>query len=247
MAWRGQCAPCSGFTRWSGSRGAGSRSKRSGPATTRCWGIRRRPPTQINWWDSPSGFPVTRDSRCRPWLIAPIWGREGGQRRGRAGAATVMAATAVAILLVLALSPLRLVDAQQTPGADDVHFDVAAIKLTPPDVRGNTINIGPEAVQISNWPVRWYIKFAYSIHGSQLTGGPEWARVDRFDVTAKFPKLPAVEKGSPVWIDRTRSALRTLLAERFQLRLRQELWQVPVYSLVVDEGGHKLTPARIAS
>jgi uncharacterized protein (TIGR03435 family) len=172
---------------------------------------------------------------------------DGGQRRGRAGAATVMAATAVAILLVLALSPLRLVDAQQTPGADDVHFDVAAIKLTPPDVRGNTINIGPEAVQISNWPVRWYIKFAYSIHGSQLTGGPEWARVDRFDVTAKFPKLPAVEKDSPVWIDRTRSALRTLLAERFQLRLRQELRQMPVYSLVVDEGGHKLTPARIAS
>jgi uncharacterized protein (TIGR03435 family) len=44
-----------------------------------------------------------------------------------------------------------------------------------------------------------------------------------------------------------RSALRSLLAERFQLRLRQELRQMPVYALVVDQGGHKLTPARTTS
>ena len=176
---------------------------------------------------------------------------DGGQRRGRAGAATVMAAAAAAILLVLAVSPLRLVAALQSPGranpaaaastADDVHFEVAAIKRTPPDVRDTNVNIGLEAFQISNWPVHWYIGYAYSLHGSQLTGGPEWAGVDCYDITARFPKLPAVEK------EPARSALRSLLAERFQLRLRKELRQMPVYALVVDQGGHKLTPARTTS
>jgi len=176
---------------------------------------------------------------------------DGRQRRGRAGGAAVMAAAAAAILLVLAVSPLRLVAALQSLGranpaaaassADDVHFEVAAIKRTPPDVRDTNVNIGLETVEISNWPVRLYIGYAYSLHGSQLTGGPEWAGVDRYDVTARFPKLPAVEK------EPARSALRSLLAERFQLRLRKELRQMPVYVLVVDEGGHKLTPAKTAS
>jgi uncharacterized protein (TIGR03435 family) len=183
---------------------------------------------------------------------------DGGQRRGRAGAFAVMAAAAAAILLVLAVSPLKLVAALQSQGtanpaasaptADDVHFEAASIKRTPPDVRDTNVNIGREAVQIRNWPVRWYIGYAYSLHGSRLTGGPEWAGVDRYDVTARLPQLPAGENDGSAEIDkRGRSALRALLAERFQLRLRQELREMPVYALVVDEGGHKLTPAKTAS
>src|SRR5262249_14684565 len=153
---------------------------------------------------------------------------------------------AAAILLVLVVSPLKLVAALQSqgtanPAADDVHFEVATIKLTPPDVRDTNVNIGWEAFQIRKWTVRWYIGHAYSLHGSQLTGGPEWTGVDRFDVTAVLPKLPEVEKNNPAEGDkRARSALRNLLAERFQLRMRQELRQMPVYALVVDKGGHKL-------
>jgi uncharacterized protein (TIGR03435 family) len=178
---------------------------------------------------------------------------DGGQRRGRAGAAAVMAAAAAAILLVLAVSPLKLVAVAQSqgtanPAADDVHFEVATIKHTPPDVRYTNVNIGWEAFQISYWTVRWYIGHAYSLHGSQLTGGPEWAGVDRYDVTARLPQLPAGENNNPAEGDKhARSALRNLLAERFQLRMRQELRQMPVYALVVDKGGHKLTPAKTES
>jgi uncharacterized protein (TIGR03435 family) len=170
---------------------------------------------------------------------------DGRQRRGRVGALATTASAVVAIAVALTISPLRLVSAAQLTAdssVEAVRFEVATIKPTAPDVRGTTVNIGQQTVLIKNWPVRWYIGYAYHIHGSQLIGGTDWASDDRFDVTGKYPKLPDGKKLSgPENLVRARTALRALLEERFQLKLRQEQRPLPIYALVVDKGGVKMT------
>ena len=79
---------------------------------------------------------------------------------------------------------------------------------------------------------------------TQVTGGPAWAGVQtdsmnldtkatRFDITAK------AEGDTPPKVEAFRLMLRTLLEDRFQLRLRSESRETRVYGLVVDKGGPK--------
>jgi uncharacterized protein (TIGR03435 family) len=86
--------------------------------------------------------------------------------------------------------------------------------------------------------------------GDRLSGGPDWAKSDRYDIEALIP-----EGGSPVFTTRPitgvearqptarlRRMLKTLLEERFKLTLRRETREVPAYVLSVAPGGSKLTP-----
>jgi uncharacterized protein (TIGR03435 family) len=73
------------------------------------------------------------------------------------------------------------------------------------------------------------IRTAYSVQERQLEGGPAWADRDLYDITAQ-----ADGKATP---DAMRQMLRTLLAERFSLRLRSEHREMPVYGLVVVKQG----------
>ena len=50
-------------------------------------------------------------------------------------------------------------------------------------------------------------------------------------------------KGNAARLARIRSRLLHLLEDRFQLQLREEQWEVPVYALSVDKSGPKMTVA----
>ncbi len=82
-----------------------------------------------------------------------------------------------------------------------------------------------------------------------VSGGPEWAKTDRWAIQAVIPEAD----GSPVSTEKCRSAcrawfrdprvqgmLQNLLAERFKLSLHRETKQVPVYELTVANGGPTL-------
>jgi uncharacterized protein (TIGR03435 family) len=71
-----------------------------------------------------------------------------------------------------------------------------------------------------------------------VIGGPDWINSDRFDITAKLEQQESETDPNRVSTrdKRGRSAVRALLAERFQLRLRQESRELPVYSLIVEKG-----------
>jgi uncharacterized protein (TIGR03435 family) len=71
-----------------------------------------------------------------------------------------------------------------------------------------------------------------------LSGGPEWAKTDQYDVQAVIPA------GSPVFttqdlIDGDAPALQkmmqSLLADRFKLKLRFEMREMPAYNMVVGD------------
>jgi len=180
------------------------------------------------------------------------------QSRGRAGRFPVFAAGAIASALVLTMSPLSVVALPQSAETDrragqstantPFRFESAFIQPSPPDFMGNTLRNNRDRFEVRNWPVSWMISYAYFIHGAQLTARPDWIDQDRFDITATPDRQQERESetgpGRLFTRDqRGRSAVRALLAERFQLRLRQEIRAIPVYSLVVDPDGHKLSPS----
>jgi uncharacterized protein (TIGR03435 family) len=72
---------------------------------------------------------------------------------------------------------------------------------------------------------------AYDVAERQISGGPGWLDSEGFDISAKAER--------PVSRDQICLMLQTLLAHRFQLALRRETREEPVYALVVEKGAPK--------
>jgi uncharacterized protein (TIGR03435 family) len=73
-----------------------------------------------------------------------------------------------------------------------------------------------------------------------VSGGPDWAASDRYDIDALIPEGSGsytVEQFRNGEAPKLQSMLRTLLADRFKLSLRRELNDTQVYNLVVVEEG----------
>lgn len=91
----------------------------------------------------------------------------------------------------------------------------------------------PGRVVISNATLRDLIAAAYGINPNLvphlLTGGPARVLETRFDINAQPPE------GAPA--SETLPMLRTLLADRFKLKVHIERRDVPVYALVVARQG----------
>jgi uncharacterized protein (TIGR03435 family) len=119
------------------------------------------------------------------------------------------------------------------------RFDVVSIKRTSPDdTRPGadfTTAAGGRLIARNN-PVSNFITNAYGVPNYLLLGGPDWVRVDRYDMEAKAEgDLP---RGQAMLM------LQTLLEDRFQLRMHRETREVPAYVLTVARGGAKLTSAK---
>lgn len=84
------------------------------------------------------------------------------------------------------------------------------------------------------------VLYAYD---EKAISGPSWMGEQRFDIDARlidplaatWKKLPSVSRDH-----QTRRLVRSLLEDRFRLHATRETQQVPVYALVVAEGGPKL-------
>ena len=91
------------------------------------------------------------------------------------------------------------------------------------------------------------VSFAYNAEYGTLSGGPSWADSEHFDINAKvedrlaeaWNELSVKERN-----DQLRPLIQSLLEDRFQLKIRRETKEVPVYVLAVAKNGPKLTPAR---
>jgi len=124
--------------------------------------------------------------------------------------------------------------------AQSPAFEVASIKPfqgLPLNVYMNTS--GPR-VTISEYGLPGLLMTAYQVEPWQISGGPVWMETDRFNIVANAPgeRTPTQEQ--------IRQMLRTLLADRFQLKVHREKKEGPVYALVVDKKGPKLTPSTSA-
>ena len=139
----------------------------------------------------------------------------------------------IAAVVVLASMAVVSIAAAQTPA-----FEVASIR------RNTSVNSrifmdgsGGRST-VANATLRVLMLNAYEILDAQLVGGPRWIESDRFDLNASrggapFSAVPAM--------------MRTLLAERFNLKVHRERREMPRYTLARAKRdgllGAAITPA----
>jgi uncharacterized protein (TIGR03435 family) len=124
-------------------------------------------------------------------------------------------------------------------------FEVASIKMNKAGGgKGSSTSVGigdvlrPEGDRLltRNATLRTIIRYAYgepngdqdfvvSLEAARVVGGPSWIRSDAFDIDAKLPPRPTTPR------ERT-LMMRTLLEDRFALKVHLEQRTMPIYALV---------------
>lgn len=128
--------------------------------------------------------------------------------------------------------------AQERP-AETLRFESAAVtQVEPgtPQVRGIPA-ADPERLSLKGMTLNWLVYTAYEEGmGTQwkVQGGPEWGDTTKFSIEAKASEPSSTHE--------LRMMLRTLLAEKFALKVRQETAHPQVYLLYLDGSDGKLGP-----
>ena len=129
-------------------------------------------------------------------------------------------------------------------GAQDAlpTFEVASVRVNKTGEMGARIQRQPGGrLNAVNMPLRDLIQFAYQVRPFQIDGVPDWARTTRYDITAKaetdLSLTPPGSGPAPEML-----MLRSLLMDRFKLKVRMEMRELPVYELKLARDDGKLGP-----
>ena len=118
--------------------------------------------------------------------------------------------------------------AQQPPGPS---FDAVSIKINRSGAQGGSSKGQPGRYVGVNVTLMRLVRLAYRPI-EEFDGGPEWKEREHFDVEAVTNTNPSQEQ--------MLAMLRTLLAERFKLRVHTETRALPVYELRLDRTDGRL-------
>jgi uncharacterized protein (TIGR03435 family) len=155
---------------------------------------------------------------------------------------TFIIAFTVAAALAITTSSLRA--QAPTAASRDLRFEVASVKPNTKTFNehftggGQTfygVRLLPGGTLQASWTdLRGLIRRAYDLKPFQLEGGPGWLDTDKFDIMAR-----AGRDATPAELN---LMLRTLLAERFGLRVRRENRDGDVYALTRARTDTRLGP-----
>ncbi len=166
-------------------------------------------------------------------------------RLNSGGEASVVRRALLVLVAALTLAgiPLgraRSQDPAQKPQAPaPTSFEVASIK--PSEAQPGLIRMGfapGGRYTASGVTVKMLIQQAYDLRDYQISGGPGWISSERYDIVATAG-VPNVTR------EQMRVLLQSLLAERFNLKVRRESKELPIYALVVGKNGPKLHKSEI--
>lgn len=154
----------------------------------------------------------------------------------------------IAIAAVLTVSASGQAQTAIAPGPS---FDAAAIRVNADPGKWEENHLPPGRFEVKHATLRSLIATAWELKEEGLvTGGPGWIDEQRFDIEATMPEaehqaiagLSEEQQRYEVHL-----MLRSLLAERFQLSVRQHPAEVKGLALAIAKGGSKLRPAGSAS
>ena len=118
--------------------------------------------------------------------------------------------------------------------APPLEFEVVSVKLTPQVAGANSIRLGfhidGAQMHLTYASIGDMIRMAYRVKNYQVIG-PELESL-RYDIDAKLPAGSTKEQVPEM--------LRTLLADRFQMKFHNESKEFPIYALGVAPGAAKL-------
>jgi uncharacterized protein (TIGR03435 family) len=162
----------------------------------------------------------------------------------------VLAAASVAAVagpVIVGLTSALPGNAQSQPPAP--KFEVASIRPCEnngpvPGLRNGGVGVTPNRLHVHCVSVGFLVQAAYVTFGdygyAQVTGGPTWIHSEQFDIEAETTGNPSARTlQGPM--------LQALLEDRFKLKIRREIIEVPVYDLNVSKGGFKLQPMKEGS
>jgi len=135
-------------------------------------------------------------------------------------------------LVVLGLTAIG-VWAQEKQPEPSPAFEVASVKPSSPNTSsplGAIPMVIPAAngrFTATNVPLRLLVRMAYGVQDFQIDGGPSWQMSQRYDITAK------AEDGFSDAPQSMMPMVKTLLADRFKLKVRTETREMPVSALVI--------------
>jgi uncharacterized protein (TIGR03435 family) len=193
------------------------------------------------------------------------------QQRGRAGASWVAVASLASAILIVCVSPLRLVAGVQTPQSSSAPttrrtYDVATIKRceaepNPTGARGTAggtnATASPGRFFVPCVTTEQLIYLAYASYGApeqdrlvnddlgsasnaiKIRGGPDWVH----SLKEKY-QIEATAAGVTERTVLMGYMLRSLLEDRFRLKLHRDSEEVDMYALSVGKGGLKLKPMK---
>lgn len=162
-------------------------------------------------------------------------------------------------MLVILVVPIGFSPAQGASGQPQpqsvtppaANFDIISIKPTNPNRRTpiGTFTYPGGRVIITNYSLKMLIQEAYGVNDDQISGGPGWTSDERYDIEGIPPTSSEASKFSPASRKTPPSPqmllmLQSLLADRFQLKLRTDTKMGRGYALVVGAHGAKLTETK---
>jgi len=148
-----------------------------------------------------------------------------------------------AALIAAFVGGVALVSAQTpAPSPSAVTFEVASIKPAVPGQPTASDRFSPERFYSRNTTLLTLVRLAYGwLPSFRVSGGPEWVTTDLWEVNAKANGVPTVPQ--------QRDMIRRLLEDRFALRVRFEMREMPIYELVLagrnGRLGAGLKPAKV--
>jgi uncharacterized protein (TIGR03435 family) len=166
-----------------------------------------------------------------------------------------MTRAVVAILPVVFVCALSA--SAQPVATDGPAFEVATVRENTSSETRSRIEVLPSGqFNAINMTLRQVVSIVYPTedgrfrHADQLVGGPGWFDSARFDIIAKTDARGG-DSNKPGFmasaadreaVERVRLMMKRLLAERFKLRVHQEIRQLPIYELVLLKRTGELGP-----
>ena len=114
-------------------------------------------------------------------------------------------------------------------------FEALSITQTKSGGAPGELHIQPNGLTGANVTLRQLLVFANHLNVPQLVG-PNWIDTEGFDI--------AVKVKDPLSGTELASTLQAVLTDRFQLKIHHETKEMPVYFLIVANGGPKLRDAK---
>jgi len=142
------------------------------------------------------------------------------------------------VLGLLLTGPAFLAGQSAPPAAADQRprFDTASVKPNQSPDAGINNRFSPGRFAYVNTPLEVFVYSAYRFPSERVLGMPDWARRDKYDITATHdPQYAAFSLQQLAMLQR-------LLEERFSLQTHRETRDMPVYELVRVRQDDQLGP-----
>lgn len=138
---------------------------------------------------------------------------------------------------------------QQPSGSATPAFEVASVKPWTHRELGGVYTYPGGRVTFRGCTLHYLIEIAFNVQPFQVSGGPGWMQVERYDIDAKpsassksSTSMPPYPKAPPN--EEQRQMLQSLLIERFQLKYHRETREGRVYLLVKGNKALKLADSK---